>query len=108
MKYSKTADLLCEMGRFGQKVGKGWYDYAAGKRDAMPNAEVEAMIVKHRETLGIKPRKVSDEEIVQRLVFALVNEAARLLEEGIAARASLPRRLQASELIRESLQKSPN
>jgi len=88
IRYSKTADLLCEMGRYGQKVGKGWYDYAPGKRDALPNAEVEAMIVKHRETLGIKPRKISDEEIVQRLVFSLVNEAARLLEEGIAARAS--------------------
>jgi len=69
-------------------VGKGWYDYAPGKRDALPNAEVEAMILKHREALGIKPRKISDEEIVQRLVFSLVNEAARLLEEGIAARAS--------------------
>jgi 3-hydroxyacyl-CoA dehydrogenase len=88
VRYSKTADLLCEMGRYGQKVGKGWYDYAPGKRDALPNADVEAMIVKHRESLGIQPRKISDEEIVQRLVFSLVNEGARLLEEGIAARAS--------------------
>ncbi|NBO13947.1 MAG: 3-hydroxyacyl-CoA dehydrogenase [Betaproteobacteria bacterium] len=88
VRYSKTADLLCEMGRYGQKVGKGWYDYAPGKRDALPNADVEAMIVKHRESLGIQPRKISDEEIVQRLVFSLVNEGARLLDEGIAARAS--------------------
>jgi 3-hydroxyacyl-CoA dehydrogenase len=88
MKYSKTADLLCEMGRFGQKVGKGWYDYQEGKRDAIPNKEVEDMIVKHRATLGITPRKITDEEIVQRLVFSLVNEAAHILEEGIASKAS--------------------
>ena len=88
MKYSKTADLLCEMGRFGQKVGKGWYDYQVGKRDAIPNKEVEEMIVKHRATLGITPRKISDEEIVQRLVFSLVNEAAHILEDGIASKAS--------------------
>ena len=55
MKYSKTADLLCEMGRFGQKVGKGWYDYQAGKRDAIPNKEVEDMVVKHRVAMGITP-----------------------------------------------------
>ncbi|CAN1558617.1 multifunctional fatty acid oxidation complex subunit alpha [Burkholderiaceae bacterium] len=88
MKYSKTADLLCEQGRFGQKVGKGWYDYVAGKRDAIPNKDVEDMIAKHRTSLGITARKISDDEIVQRLVFALVNEAAYILEEGIAARAS--------------------
>ena len=88
MKYSKTADLLCEKGRFGQKTGAGWYDYVAGKRDAIPNAEVEAMIDAHRQSLGITPRKISDEEIVQRLVFALVNEGARILEEGIASKAS--------------------
>jgi len=88
MKYSKTADLLCEMGRFGQKVGKGWYDYQAGKRDAIPNKEVEDMVVKHRATIGITTRKISDEEIVQRLVFSLVNEAAHILEDGIASKAS--------------------
>ena len=88
MKYSKTADLLCEMGRFGQKVGKGWYDYQAGKRDAIPNKEVEDMVVKHRATIGMTPRKISDEEIIQRLVFSLVNEAAHILEDGIASKAS--------------------
>lgn len=88
MKYSKTADLLCERGRFGQKTGAGWYDYVPGKRDAIPNAEVVKMIEDHRASIGITPRKISDEEIVQRLVFALVNEGARLLEEGIAQRAS--------------------
>ena len=87
MKYSKTADLLCEKGRFGQKTGAGWYDYVPGKRDAIPNAEVVAMIDAHRQSLSITPRKISDEEIVQRLVFSLVNEAAHILEEGIAAKA---------------------
>ena len=87
MKYSKTADLLCEKGRFGQKTGAGWYDYAAGKRDAIPNAEVIEMIDAHRKSLGITPRRVPDEEIVQRLVYALVNEGAHILEEGIASKA---------------------
>jgi 3-hydroxyacyl-CoA dehydrogenase len=88
LRYSKTADLLCEMGRYGQKTGAGWYDYEAGKRAAIPSRLVVEMIEKHRESLGITPRKISDEEIVQRLVFSLVNEAAHLLEEGIAQRAS--------------------
>ncbi|MEY3078096.1 MAG: Fatty acid oxidation complex subunit alpha [Pseudomonadota bacterium] len=88
MKYSKTADLLCEMGRYGQKTGAGWYDYQAGKRDAIPSALVVQMIEKHRAAEGITTRKISDEEIVQRLVFALVNEAAHILEEGIAGKAS--------------------
>jgi 3-hydroxyacyl-CoA dehydrogenase len=88
MRYSKTADLLCEMGRFGQKTGAGWYDYVPGKRDAIPSPVVNEMIEKHRKALGIAPRKISDEEIVQRLVFALVNEGARIVEEGIALRAS--------------------
>lgn len=87
MKYSKTADLLCEMGRFGQKTGAGWYDYQAGKRDAIPSEVVNKMIEDHRKALGVTPRKISDEEIVQRLVFALVNEGAKILEEGIASKS---------------------
>ncbi|USX18062.1 3-hydroxyacyl-CoA dehydrogenase NAD-binding domain-containing protein [Oxalobacteraceae bacterium OTU3REALA1] len=86
--YSKTADLLCEMGRYGQKTGGGWYDYKPGDRKAYPNAEVDAMIVAHSAELGITRRKISDQEIVERLVYALVNEAANILEEGIALRAS--------------------
>jgi 3-hydroxyacyl-CoA dehydrogenase len=88
LRYSKTADLLCEMGRYGQKTGAGWYDYQAGKRDAIPSPVVDKMIEDYRKELGITPRKVSDEEIVQRLVYALVNEAAYILEEGIASKAS--------------------
>jgi len=88
MRYSKTADLLCEMGRFGQKTGAGWYDYQPGKRDAIPSKVVTDMIEKHRAELGITPRKISDEEIVGRLVYSLVNEGAKILDEGIAQRAS--------------------
>ena len=87
MKYSKTADLLCELGRFGQKTGAGWYDYVPGKRDAIPSDVVIQMIEKHRKAVGITPRKISDEEIVQRLVFSLVNEGAHILEDGIASKA---------------------
>jgi 3-hydroxyacyl-CoA dehydrogenase len=88
MKYSKTADLLCEMGRYGQKTQMGWYDYQAGKRDAIPSALVVKMIEDHRAAQGIQARKISDDEIVQRLVFSLVNEGAKILEEGIASKAS--------------------
>jgi len=88
LRYSKTADLLCEMGRFGQKTGAGWYDYQPGKRDAIPSKVVTDMIEQHRKELGVTPRKIGDEEIVQRLVYALVNEGAKIVEEGIALRAS--------------------
>jgi 3-hydroxyacyl-CoA dehydrogenase len=88
MKYSKSADLLCELGRFGQKTGAGWYDYQPGKRDAIPSPVVQDMIEQHRKALGITPRKISDQEIVERLVYALVNEGAHILEDGIASKAS--------------------
>jgi len=88
LRYSKTADLLCEMGRFGQKTGAGWYDYVPGKRDAIASPVVVEMIEKHRKELGITPRKISDDEIVGRLVYALVNEGAKIVDEGIALRAS--------------------
>ena len=88
IRYSKTADLLCELGRFGQKTGAGWYDYAPGKRDAILSKVVTDMLDRHRADLGITPRKISDEEIVHRLVYALVNEGAKIVDEGIAQRAS--------------------
>jgi 3-hydroxyacyl-CoA dehydrogenase len=86
--YSKTADLLCEMGRFGQKTGAGWYDYKPGDRKPYANTKVNEMIVGHSADIGVERRKVSDQEIVERLVYSLVNEGARILEEGIAMRAS--------------------
>jgi 3-hydroxyacyl-CoA dehydrogenase len=88
LRYSKTADLLCELGRFGQKTGAGWYDYQAGKRDAMPSKLVEDMIAKHRSDIGVSARKIGDDEIVHRLVYSLVNEGAKIVEEGIAGKAS--------------------
>ena len=86
--YSKTADLLCEMGRYGQKTSAGWYDYKAGDRKAYASKEVNDMIIAHSAELGIERRKISDKEIVERLIYALVNEGAHILDEGIAMRAS--------------------
>src|SRR6202049_3607864 len=86
--YSKIADRLCELGRFGQKTGLGWYRYEAGKRDAIPDPAVDELIAGYRKELGIALRKIADDEIVERCILALVNEGARILEEGIAQRAS--------------------
>jgi 3-hydroxyacyl-CoA dehydrogenase len=86
--YSRTADLLCELGRFGQKTGAGWYDYKAGDRKAYPSQDVNQMIVRHSADIGVVRRKITDQEIVERLVYSLVNEGARILEEGIAMRSS--------------------
>jgi 3-hydroxyacyl-CoA dehydrogenase len=88
MKRQVIADRLCEQGRYGQKTGKGWYLYQAGDRTAHPDPEVEAVIHDCRRQAGVTPRDIGDEEIVERLVYALVNEGARILEEGIALRAS--------------------
>ncbi|MBB5442512.1 MULTISPECIES: 3-hydroxyacyl-CoA dehydrogenase NAD-binding domain-containing protein [unclassified Paraburkholderia] len=88
MHYSKIADRLCEMGRFGQKTGGGWYDYKAGDRTAYPSGVVNDMIGEYSKETNSERRKISDEEIVERLVFALVNEGAKILEEGIASKAS--------------------
>lgn len=88
MRREVVADRLCELGRYGQKTGKGWYRYEAGDRTAHPDAEVEQIIAEARKAAGIAPRSIPDEEIVERLIYALVNEGARILEEGIALRAS--------------------
>ena len=87
-KYSGIPDRLCEAGRFGQKSGKGWYRYEAGSRDPREDPEVTRLIEAYRVEHGIAPRPIRDDEIVERCVFALVNEGARLLEEGVALRAS--------------------
>jgi 3-hydroxyacyl-CoA dehydrogenase len=88
MRYSRVADRLCELGRFGQKTGAGWYDYLPGKRDAQPSQTVNDMIVALSKEQGVERRKIGDEEIVERLVLSLVNEGAKILEEGIASKAS--------------------
>ena len=82
------ADALCEAGRFGQKTGAGWYRYEPGKRDPIPDPVVDKIVEEGRRKLGITPRKISNEEIVERCVYALINEGARILEEKIAQRAS--------------------
>jgi 3-hydroxyacyl-CoA dehydrogenase len=88
MSYTKVADALCELGRFGQKTGAGWYDYRPGDRTAYPSALVNDLIERHSKELGIERRSIGDEEIVERLVYAMVNEGAQILQEGIAAKAS--------------------
>ena len=88
MRNFAIADRLCEVGRFGQKTGAGCYRYEPGRRDAMRDPVVDEIVDDYRKEAGITPRKISDEEIVQRCIYALVNEGARILEEGIAQRAS--------------------
>ena len=87
-RYSRVADRLCEQGRYGQKSGRGFYRYAAGSRDPQEDPGVLALIESCAAEDGIVRRTLTDEEIVQRTMYALVNEAARILEDGIARRAS--------------------
>ena len=87
-RYSKVADQICELGRFGQKTGAGWYRYEAGSRAAIPDPEIHALIEKASQEAGIKREQVSDQEILERCMYALINEGAKILEEGIALRAS--------------------
>jgi 3-hydroxyacyl-CoA dehydrogenase len=85
---STLPDKLCALGRLGQKTGGGWYDYPEGPRRPVPSAAAGELIAAHRAEIGVTPRRVEDGEVVDRLVYALVNEGARILEEGIAVRAS--------------------
>ena len=86
--YSRIADKLCELGRFGQKTGLGWYRYQAGRREALPDPAVDVLIAEYRKEHGFALRKLGADEIVERCIYALVNEGAQLLDEGIALRAS--------------------
>ena len=86
--HSQIADRLVELERFGQKSGKGYYLYAPQGREALPDPEVERIILDIARGTGITRRRIGDDEIVERCVFALINEGARILAEGIAARAS--------------------
>jgi 3-hydroxyacyl-CoA dehydrogenase len=83
-----VADKLCEAGRYGQKTGAGWYRYEPGQREPIPDPVTEQLISEYRAAQGFTSRKVSDAEVVERCIYALVNEGARVLQEGIAARAS--------------------
>jgi 3-hydroxyacyl-CoA dehydrogenase len=84
--YAVIEDALCEAGRFGQKTGKGYFRYETGSRTPIPDPEVEQMIVAASARLGLRRRKLTPLEIVERTAFPMINEGARILEEGIAAR----------------------
>ncbi|HYA75874.1 MAG TPA: 3-hydroxyacyl-CoA dehydrogenase NAD-binding domain-containing protein [Burkholderiaceae bacterium] len=85
---SSVADRICEAGRYGQKTGAGWYRYDPGRREPLSDPAVEQIIEQWRKERGYTPRTVRDGEIVERCIYALVNEGARILEDGIAQRAS--------------------
>lgn len=88
-RYSGTiADRLCENGWFGQKTGKGWYVYKEGDRRGTPNPDAEKIIDEARRDLGITPREFTEEEIIRRYLAAMINEGAKVLEEGIALKPS--------------------
>ena len=87
-RYSTVADRLCELGRFGQKTGAGYYRYEPGSRTPVPDPEVDALIAEVAAESGINRRAIGADEIVERCLYPLVNEGARILDEGIALRAS--------------------
>ena len=84
----EIGDALCELGRFGQKTSAGWYDYPSGSRDAQPSPVVDGLLQEYWERHGVTRTVFEPEEIVRRLVFALTDAGARILEDGIALRAS--------------------
>ncbi len=84
LRYSTVADLVCELGRFGQKTGAGWHRYAPGSRTPIPDPEIEQLIVSISEEQFITRREITDEEILERCMYPLVNEGAKILEEGLA------------------------
>jgi 3-hydroxyacyl-CoA dehydrogenase len=82
----KVADRLCEMGRYGQKTGAGWYKYDES-RNRIPDPEVDALIEQVAAEQGVKRRAITEDEIIERTQYALINEGAKILEEGVALRA---------------------
>lgn len=87
-RYSPIADRICEKGRFGQKTGAGWYRYGEGSRAPIPDPEIEELIIGVSAELGIARRQIGEDEILERCLYPLINEAAKILEEGIALRPS--------------------
>jgi 3-hydroxyacyl-CoA dehydrogenase len=88
LRYSRVADRICELGRFGQKTGAGWYRYEADSRTPIPDPEVDRIIAECAADAGIARRTIVDQEIVERTMYALANEGAKILAEGVALRAS--------------------
>ncbi|MGP6086694.1 3-hydroxyacyl-CoA dehydrogenase NAD-binding domain-containing protein [Antarctobacter jejuensis] len=83
-RYVTISDQLCEMGRLGQRSGKGWYDYAEGDRRPQPSADVEQVILGYAQAQGIARKTLDQDEIATRILSVLANEGARIVEEGIA------------------------
>ena len=88
LRYSPIADRICEQGRYGQKTGAGWYRYEAGSRVPIPDPAIHDLIAGVSAERGIERRAIGDDEIVPRCLYPLVNEGAKILEEGLALRAS--------------------
>ena len=88
LRYSTVADRVCELGRFGQKTGAGWFRYEDGSRTPIPDPIVDELILKISQENGLTRREVGDQEILERCMYPLVNEGAKILEEGLAQRAS--------------------
>jgi len=87
-RYSRVPDLLCEQGQFGQKTGVGFYVYGDERKASGENPLVAELVAAEADELGIAPRDIGDEENVERCIFAMINEGANLLDEGIAQRPS--------------------
>ncbi|HET6628608.1 MAG TPA: 3-hydroxyacyl-CoA dehydrogenase NAD-binding domain-containing protein [Woeseiaceae bacterium] len=87
-RFYAVADRLAELGRFGQKTGAGMYRYEPGSRAPLPDPEVRQLIRDEAERLGVEQRDVGETEIIERCIYALITEGARILEDGIAARSS--------------------
>ncbi len=87
-RFYRVADVIVEMGRYGQKTGKGMYLYEPGSRKPIPDPEVTAIIRAEAEKLGIEQREIPEAEIIERCIYGLVVEGARILEDGIAIRSS--------------------
>jgi 3-hydroxyacyl-CoA dehydrogenase len=88
LRYSAVADRVCELGRFGQKTGAGWFRYESGSRTPIPDPVVNELVLQVSAENGFARREVGDQEILERCMYPLVNEGAKILEEGLAQRAS--------------------
>ncbi|HEX7381543.1 MAG TPA: 3-hydroxyacyl-CoA dehydrogenase NAD-binding domain-containing protein [Nevskiaceae bacterium] len=88
MKFPRLLDRVCELGRLGQKTGAGFYRYEPGKHDAIPDPAFDRILADYRREHAIPSRTIADGEIVDRIVYSLVNEGAAILAEGIADKAS--------------------
>ncbi len=86
-RFSPLLDRICELRRFGQKTGAGWYRYEDG-RTALPDPEIEELIIARSREMDLNRRPIDDDEILQRCMYSMINEGAKILEEGLAIRAS--------------------